>query len=118
MGGAQSGKPDSTPADYEARLDVLGKMDVLEPVLSELAGLEWATPEYLLAWARWLEAQKGKVGVGLVVEQVRRGAQAPVTSKVKDPQSAERRRGYRRWASLSADRMRKQEVGDGREDAP
>jgi len=94
MGGdAQSGKPDS------ARLDVLGKMGVLEPVLSELAGLEWATPEYLLAWARWLEAQQGKVGVGLVVEQVRRGAQAPVTSKVKDPQSAERRRGYRRWGS-------------------
>jgi len=67
-------------------VEVLEGMGVLEPVRSELAGLEWATEDYLDRWARWLGKQAGlpagrQVGVGLVVTQVRAGVEAPESER-------------------------------------
>jgi len=56
---------------------VLARMGVLEPTRSEIAGLAWATVEYLEAWEAWLDTQAGRVGIGLVIEQMRRGILAP-----------------------------------------
>jgi len=79
-------------------LDALAQMGVLEPVRSELAGLVWATAEYLLAWARWLEAQDGRVGSGLVVNQVRQGEHAPaVAGADRQRASPAARERYREW---------------------
>lgn len=100
----QSGEPDrplrqaqDRPPDFEARLDVLTRMGVLEPTLSELAGLEWADAAYLQGWAAWLEAQQSKVQPGLVVEQIRRGHRAPAVAVRRTRSSAPGRERYREW---------------------
>lgn len=69
------------------RLEALG---ILEPVRSELAGLEYVGVEYVEAWARWFEQQM-ELGVGGLVLQIRAGVEPPLTEAQK------RRRSYERW---------------------
>jgi hypothetical protein len=76
--------------------EVLERMGVLEPTRSEMAGLAWATVEYLEAWEAWLCTQAGQVGIGLVVQQMRRGQSAPAG---KDRGGGRER--YREWARSS-----------------
>lgn len=78
----------------EARLVILERMGVLEPTRSEMAGLAWATVEYLEAWEAWLCTQAGRVGIGLVVEQIRRQQRAP---GARDRAGGRER--YREWSS-------------------
>ena len=73
-GAGESGKP-----DWAERLAVLARIGVWEPVRSELAGLKWATREYLTMWAEWFEGREDQVGVGLLVLAIRRGDEAPAT---------------------------------------
>lgn len=75
-GGQQCEEAHSGVADLEARTVALKRMGIREPTRSELAGLAWATPGYLEAWAEWLEVQED-VGTGLVIEQIRLREEAP-----------------------------------------
>ena len=86
-GAGESGKPD------RLRLEALERMGVLEPVRSEIAGLEWASVGYLTRWLLWLEEQDG-VGVGLVIQQMRMGMDVPA---VMDRQERERERRRQRY---------------------
>jgi len=86
------------PAVGEARLEVLERMGVLEPTRSEIAGLAWATVEYLEAWEAWLDTQAGRVGIGLVVEQMRRGTWPPICAPAGKDRAGGRGR-YREWAT-------------------
>jgi len=74
------------------RLEALEKMGVLEPVRSEIARLEWANLGYLMRWLFWLEDQDG-VGVGLVIQQMRMGEEAPVAVDMRERE----RRRYLEW---------------------
>jgi len=71
----ESGNP-----DWEARLEVLDEMGVMEPTRSQVAGLEYATVEFLEGWADWLLTQDA-VGVGFVVWSMRAGQEAPWLSR-------------------------------------
>jgi len=93
-GGVGGTTAPENPAVGEARLEVLERMGVLEPTRSEMAGLAWATVEYLEAWEAWLDMQAGKVGIGLVIEQMRRGRWPPICA----PDRAGGRGRYREWA--------------------
>ena len=82
----RSGKPhcESGKPDWAERVAVLDRMGVLEPTRSEILGLEWATAEYLEAWEDWWieefwSAHFDGSGLGLVIEQVRAGIEAPAT---------------------------------------
>lgn len=91
VGGGESGKSD------RLRLEALERMGVLEPVRSEIAGLKWASVGYLTRWLLWLEEQDG-VGVGLVIQQMRRGEEAPATDADREERERERRRRrYQEW---------------------
>jgi len=100
-GGVGGTTPEPSALD-EARLVVLERMGVLEPTRSEIAGLAWATVEYLEAWEEWLcSPSHGRTwlperGIGLVVQQMRRGQSAPVG---KDRGGGRER--YREWARSS-----------------
>ena len=75
-------------------LEVLERMGVLEPTCSEIAGLAWVTVEYLEAWEAWLREREGKVGVGLLIRQMRTGKLPPGT---RDRGGGRER--YREWQS-------------------
>jgi hypothetical protein len=107
-GGRQSGKPDE-------RLAILQEIGVLEPTRSEILSCPDVTVDYLAAWRDWYVHEcaaaallgRARIGVGLVVLQLRQRAAAPVLS------ATERRRvqEYRRRKDLSE---RFAEVAEGR----
>lgn len=77
--GGESGKP-----DWAARAAVLDRIKVLEPTRSEILALPWATVEYLEAWEDWWVEEFwsesfNSSGIGLVIEQIRAGIEAPAT---------------------------------------
>jgi len=71
----QSGKP-----DWGQRLAALDRIGVREPARTEIAGLEYATAEYLDAWATWFGSQS-KCGVGMLIGQLRAGVPAPESQR-------------------------------------
>jgi len=100
-GGAECGNP-----HWAERVEVLTRMGVLEPTRSELAGLEWATVEYLEGWEAWwaerFGSEGGGAGVGIVVRQIRLGEEAPYWNDVARRMRSgerERRRYAEGWGS-------------------
>jgi len=58
---------------------ILEELGVMEPTLSEIAGLHWVTEGYLARWADWYEERRDQVGVGMLVLRWRVGDEAPET---------------------------------------
>jgi hypothetical protein len=94
-GGGQSGN-----SDWAERVEVLARMGVLEPTRSELAGLEWATVEYLDAWERWWleQVEDKRPGLGVVITQVRIGVEPPASKgELARRQTEAQRQKYKEW---------------------